>query len=484
MKTSATMTTLFGCAVFFLLSTPAQAGGPELEESIEWVLANSDRVFVGKILKVDKITGTDSKDYQLATVAISKTMKGERADRVTFLLRHYIFTDYANQWREEGIPMLFFLVQNDGKRIPVPAKKVTWVLREYDTFPSAILLGKSKHKRTGSITVLTRKFEVLTDKAAILKFVEQTVKATAKDPSPRSHTLIPPENTPDAWRELFAHSSVDFKVPIDKKLEVLGRLWCKSASPWVRREGSRILRHFKNEKNVDILKSLLDDPSTAEAHFSRSVPNKRLLELVWRKNLYYVRQAAFDSLREQGVEVDKPVLEVLLEGRDEPFPYPTKKELEKEIKGLIKKINVSDPLEHGGHGYTPAVDRLIKIGIPSLLPCLDAIADGDEDTRDHAALVIGDIMSKLHGFVPGKGYPDEEFGSSQMQKDLRALILSLGYLRNDDPPEKRAQAIVKWRKWIKEEGYKKIKVPDKINSPQPTLPKRRFILRRWKKNQS
>jgi hypothetical protein len=38
--------------------------------------------------------------------------------------------------------------------------------------------------------------------------------------------------------------------------------------------------------------------------------------LVYRKKLYYVRQAAFDALREFAVKVEKPVLEELLEGRD------------------------------------------------------------------------------------------------------------------------------------------------------------------------
>jgi hypothetical protein len=48
----------------------------------------------------------------------------------------------------------------------------------------------------------------------------------------------------------------------------------------------------------------------------KTVPGKAVLELVYRKKWYYVRQAAFDSLRALGAKVEQPVLEELLEGRD------------------------------------------------------------------------------------------------------------------------------------------------------------------------
>ena len=70
--------------------------------------------------------------------------------------------------------------------------------------------------------------------------------------------------------------------------------------------------------NIAILKGLLTDPSTAEATRYRSVAGKIELELVYRKNVYYVRQAAFAALRELGVKMNRPVLEELLEGHDEP----------------------------------------------------------------------------------------------------------------------------------------------------------------------
>ena len=49
-----------------------------------------------------------------------------------------------------------------------------------------------------------------------------------------------------------------------------------------------------------------------------TVPGKTELELVYRKKVYDVRQAAFAALCKLGVKVDTPVLEELLEGKDEP----------------------------------------------------------------------------------------------------------------------------------------------------------------------
>jgi signal peptidase I len=287
-------------------------------ESMEWVLATSDRVVVAKVVKVDTVLDQEKKECQLVTVAITKTLKGENADRVTFLLRPYIHHGYAKQWMDEGIPIIFYLIKNDGKRVAVPAEKCAWLLRDNGNGPDAVLLGKSKHHFTGCIPVLTRQFEVLTETAAILKFVEKSAKLQAKG-TPQPHTLEVPSDTA-VYKKLWSRSAVYLIVPIDEKLEELGRKWCMTDSPRERTEGAKILRHFKNERNIELLKPLLKDPSTSEATMHRTVPGKAELELVYRKKLYYVRQAAYDALRELGAKVERPVLEELLEGRDDPAP--------------------------------------------------------------------------------------------------------------------------------------------------------------------
>jgi hypothetical protein len=132
------------------------------------------------------------------------------------------------------------------------------------------------------------------------------------------HLAVPGDTA--VYKKLWSGSAVYLTVPVDEKLELLGQKWCKSNSICERAEGAKILRYFKNEKNIGILKSLLNDPNSAESTLHRTVPGRSELELVHRKKVYYVRQAAFDALRKLGSEVAKPVLEELLEGRDESDP--------------------------------------------------------------------------------------------------------------------------------------------------------------------
>ncbi|MFL5245495.1 MAG: hypothetical protein ACJ8FY_25655 [Gemmataceae bacterium] len=314
MRTSFVLTMLLAYGTPFFLPRTSFAESV-VAESIEWVLTASDRVAVGKVVKVDQVTGTDKKDYQVVTAEISTTMKGEQADRVAFLVDHYINKDHAKHWMDEGIPLLFCLVKNDGKRIPVPVDKVTWVIREDGNNPDAVLLGKSKHYWTGCIPVLTRDFDVLTDKETILRFLGQTLKASKNDRTLQSCTCLVPGRTA-VYEKLWALGSVRLIVPVDEKLETLGRSRCSSESSIYRKDGAKILRHFKNDKNVAILRMLLSDNATSDSTSHELVRGQ--MKLVYRKKEYPVRQAAFAALRELGVKVDKPVLEELLEGSDDP----------------------------------------------------------------------------------------------------------------------------------------------------------------------
>lgn len=290
-----------------------------IAESIEWVLATSERVVVGKVVKADKVFDDDRQKCLVLTVAVSKTLKGQHSDRVTFVLPSYISTDYGKQWLDEGIPIVFCLTLNDGTRVSLSPHMFPWVARETGNGSDTILLGKSKHFWTGCEPVLTREFSVLTEPDAILKFLDKTLQAQAGSDRPRGHMLLVPGGTP-VFKRLWSRSAVFLFVPVDEALEALGARWCKADSPYKRDQGAKILGYFKSDRNIALLKGLLDDPSTSESTLSRLPMGKTEFELIYRKTIYYVRQAAYDSLRAHGVQVEQPVLEILLEGRDEPEP--------------------------------------------------------------------------------------------------------------------------------------------------------------------
>jgi hypothetical protein len=321
MKRSTVNLILTVSTLFFALPSRAKAV-IVTGESIEWVLATSDCVVAGSVVKIERLAGPDQRKYELVTVAVSKTIKGTQTERLAFLSevqtlgappKEYHF---GQQWMDEGVPIMFCLVKNDGKRSPFAIEKSAWVLRD------AVLLGKTKHKwtwMTGCIHVLTRDFDVLTDKDAILKYAEETVKSTPKDYVPVSHTVTVPTDTA-VFRTMWSRSSVRLILPVDRTLETFGQKWCSSVKPGERGQGADILGHFKSDKNIALLKSLLADPVKGETTLYSS-SSKNPGGLVYRKNVYYVRQAAFDALSKLGAKVVRPVLEEVLEGRDEPDPF-------------------------------------------------------------------------------------------------------------------------------------------------------------------
>jgi hypothetical protein len=327
-KLASVLAALLGCLSLLLM--PARTHAYMVTgESIEWVLATSERVVVGKAVSVDSIKGLHGKAFQAVTIAISRTLKGKAAERETFVLPGDIARSYALQWIEDGGERLFFLNRNEPEEIPIPADKPAWALRTSGRIPSAVLLGKSNENRRETMRVFTCDFDMLTDKDAILNFVEKTVKAMPKNVTPKSYTLETPGESA-ASIELSGGSAVLLVVPMDAKLETRGQEWCKSKAaderqPWSKSEaanerykGALILRNFKSDRNITILKSLLDDPANTEAWKYSGGPEKPGLQLVYRKTAYYVRQAAYTSLNKLGVKVAKPLLSVLLEGHDEP----------------------------------------------------------------------------------------------------------------------------------------------------------------------
>jgi hypothetical protein len=311
MRTSSAIAACFGCAFTLFVSASARADSVTAE-SIEWVLATCDRVVVGKAVKVGVVLDRDKQECQVVTVAVSKTLKGTAAARETFLVSQHVYRDFAKQWRDDGIPIVFCLNKHDAKSSSIPNDKFAWVLRhDQNNLDSAnnadaILLGESKHEFTGCIPVVTRDCNVLTKPEAILKYLEKTLAAVPKNATPRSIKVDVPGDTP-AKNRLCEDCGNQLIIPVDDQTEALGQDWCKARSPGRRRDGARILGQFKSEKNIAILKSLLNDPSAS-------------WEFVRHKKQYYVRRAAFDALRGFGLKLEQPVLEEPFEDRDVLVP--------------------------------------------------------------------------------------------------------------------------------------------------------------------
>ena len=176
---------------------------PAHHESIEWATANSDRVVVGKVIKAETVD-----KHEIVTVEVHRTLRGDQEpnedDRrnITFVLQQYC-SGYAQGWLEDALPMIFFLVKIDGaKRADQRPKGYQWVLHENGNGNSAISLGKSNRVWPGTIDVFTRKFDYLTDPAAIVKFVSDYAISIPPGRIDESITVEVPHGTP-AYTKVF-----------------------------------------------------------------------------------------------------------------------------------------------------------------------------------------------------------------------------------------------------------------------------------------
>ena len=299
---------LYGCT---LVAVPPAVRAEIAEgESIEWVVADSDRVVLGKVLKVEMALGKDKRAFEVATVAVTRTFKGAAARRVKFVLRNYN-GPCVKGWLKDGVPMVFCLTSRaraeDSKDLPAG---FDWILRDDGNDHSAVLLGKTARPRPCTIPVLTRDCRVLTDPNAIIGAVDAAARPLPKGRKRRAHTLDVPFGT-EVFNKLSDGSAVELTVPVDEGLERLGRVWCRSDDYEKRIAGAKALRYFKNDRNIKVLKRLLKDPDFAVVSREGARPGQ-----TDRRRVYEVRQLALEALQTFGVKVNRPVVQEVLEGPD------------------------------------------------------------------------------------------------------------------------------------------------------------------------
>lgn len=262
--------------------------------SIEWLVADSDRVIMGKIVKVEA-----AGQHQAVTVDVSKTLRGKHEDKVILLVMNN-GGQAAQGWHKAAVPMLFCLQDTkDG-----------WMLRRADGNHAAVFLGKAEPHAT--IEVFTRDFKHLTEPEAIVKYMEAYAKSIPADWK-KKHTVIHVPHRSPVYTKLWAGSSVLLTVPVDPQMEQQARAWCKSKNTEERAQGAYLLRLYKNDENIKILRGLLNDPGEYRVTSSQVVGDKTIRREV---RAFPVRRNAYDALRELGVEVEPPIVELPI-GDDE-----------------------------------------------------------------------------------------------------------------------------------------------------------------------
>ena len=295
-----------GCCLMLSASASAVA---ICAESIDWVLATSDRVVIGKVIDVKIVPEKGKANWETLTIAVSSTLKGESADRVKVVIPLFK-GDLGKLWKDEAIPLAFFIKKNDGKVEALPSQRYPWRARLKYGDPSVLVLGKSKHEWPSEMKqIITRDLDVLHEPNRIVGYLSKAISVLQKDPPQKSFLLNAAVGEVVDGNPRIVADLLD--VPIDQSLQAFGREWCKSGSGSERQNGAMILARFKNDKNIEVLKSLLADPSTSEwsgvGKFGQ-----------YRKTVYFVRRTAYAALRQLGEQVERPMLQIMREGADDP----------------------------------------------------------------------------------------------------------------------------------------------------------------------
>ncbi len=252
-------------------------------ESLEATIVNSDHVHIARVIDFERtVDERAGSDYYLI-VQVEETLKD-------------------SPFRDEPYTKLSVPVYDSESQLKCWKEKTCRVLIASESYPS---------RRTKVIDLSNQELQVMTAEMKILHDpddVVATVRAAVhRLPAniKRVHTarvIVPrPIVVNTDWDSGYRTGGVAFlTVPVDQHLEKRARELLSSDDACQRAEAAKHLFYFKSEKNLQLLKPLLKDPHFHIVHENdRTVPDERF---------YSVRQAAFRTLREWGVNVEPPLL--------------------------------------------------------------------------------------------------------------------------------------------------------------------------------
>src|SRR5262245_20001237 len=269
-------------------------------DTLDWMAADSQVVV--RAVVVDSVHEEDDTQRHWDTVVIKvrETLKGPHKPFHTFVIRNWYSSDPKElaRWKKAEQEVLIFLVKSWRFGEKASLYELTPCR---NSLQGVIELAPDAKTATGGERIAyTLDMKNLTDPKAILKYTRSAIIAAEKIRDLRAH----------AFQSVESPGWVTRVVPVDERLERQARQWVTSDDPKWREQGAKALRYFKSDESVAALKKLLADPGYTTTDTG---PDGQSTE---RHRLYYVRQAAFVSLKELGIEVPEPVLREPLPPKD------------------------------------------------------------------------------------------------------------------------------------------------------------------------
>jgi hypothetical protein len=280
-------------AIAYLGAAPAHAD-VMVVESLDWVVADSDLVVYGKLVENKRVRDKNKIIWSTVTVEVIEILKGDKPEKLQFIVAHASEppSDRIAEMVDHKAEALVCLVKSERyKDKGEDYATVPWALRQSQLQMDHTLVDLSDN--SGAL-VVPMDARLLNRKDDILKAARAAGAAAPAGTKPATQARLRAPASSEPVRKLASGDAVWIFAPATARLEDQGKDWLKAKEIDYRAEGVRVLRPFKSDANVALLKELLQDP--------QSVSDGKLKK-------YPVRQAAYDVLREWKVDVPRPVVE-------------------------------------------------------------------------------------------------------------------------------------------------------------------------------
>lgn len=244
-------------------------------ESIEYQAAHADHIVLATIVDIsdfDESTGTVEVE-----LSISETLKGEHSDKRRITLQYP--KSIVETWTSNEHELLLF-GRNDN---PVCLSVID-------------LSGEE-------LVVLTEDLVALTDRKAVVEQAKRAIAQLMHHESRGGFSLaVPYEAVAGTSLGIYYGTGgrTQVVVPINEKLQTRARKLASSDRYLECLDGANALSYFKNDENIAILKGLLDDPKWA---YERHAQYNFGIEV----HHFGIRKAAYESLKEWGLDIERPV---------------------------------------------------------------------------------------------------------------------------------------------------------------------------------
>jgi hypothetical protein len=325
-------------ATAFLLAGPAslcQAQVGHTATSIEGLVAESVVVVRAQVTDVVRNPVKGREWREAVTLKVTETLKGPPEGSLKFVHYYSFDSNIFGAWKDAGREHLYFFASNDHD--PKHAKPNDFAARYPLTLTRVVRLGPivPAEKNYGPpgqglwpLPLFTLDLKVIGEPEALLTATRAAALEGRGREKAEMHRLDVPhvvmsktgqvgdanalflpvdQHLEDLARRIIRSpgdyiTPADFRPAIDDASRKNNANWLRISRDLLRAEAVKALRHFKSDENIALLKPLLNDPATLKG---TQFDGEKQIKL---GREYYIRKAAYETLRDWGVPVAEPVL--------------------------------------------------------------------------------------------------------------------------------------------------------------------------------